>query len=113
MKPLAHPGAINTDKAPAYRSALAELKAEGKCPPDTVHRRVKYLNNIIEADHGKLKRFINPVRGFKSTKTAYATVKGFELMRMFKKGQLDIWKLSQGLTGEIWLIERQFGIYRT
>ena len=44
-------------------------------------------------------------------KTAYATIKGFELMRMFKKGQLDIWKLGQGLTGEIWLIERQFGIY--
>ena len=46
-------------------------------------------------------------------KTAYATIKGFELMQMFKKGQLDIWKLGQGLTGEIWLIERQFGIYRT
>jgi transposase-like protein len=78
-----------------------------------VHRQVKYLNNIIEADHGKLKRLINPVRGFKSMKTAYATIKGFELMRMFKKGQLDIWKLGQGLTGEIWLIERQFGVYST
>jgi len=46
-------------------------------------------------------------------KTAYATIKGFELMRMFKKGQLDIWKLGRDRTGEIWLIERQFGIYRT
>jgi hypothetical protein len=46
-------------------------------------------------------------------KTACATLKGFELMRMFKKGQLDIWKLGQGLTGEIWLIERQFDIYKT
>ena len=64
MKPWAPPGAINTGKAPAYRSVLAELKAEGKCPPDTVHRQVKYLNNIIEADHGKLKRLISPVRGF-------------------------------------------------
>ena len=84
-----------------------------KCPPDTVHRQVKYLNNIIEADHGKLKRLINPVRGFKSMKTAYATLKGFELMRMFKKGQLDMWKYGQDLTGEIRLIERQFGIYST
>ena len=77
-----------------------------------MHPQVKYLNNIIEADHGKLKRLINPVRGFKSMKTAYATIKGFELMRMFKKekGQLDIWKLGQGLTGEIWRVERQFGI---
>ncbi len=54
MKSWVHPGAINTDEAPAYRSALAELKAEGKCPPDIMHRQVKYLNNIVEADHGKL-----------------------------------------------------------
>jgi transposase, IS6 family len=44
-------------------------------------------------------------------KTAFATIKGFEVMRMFKKGQFDIWKYSQGLTGEIRLIERQFGVY--
>lgn len=65
---------INTDKAPAYGAAIDELKKEGKCPADTVHRQVKY--NIIEADHGKLKRLISPVRGFKSLKTAYATIKG-------------------------------------
>jgi len=113
IKPWAHPQTINTDKAPTFGPAIDELKKEGKCPEDMVHRQVKYLNNIIEADHGKLKRLINPVRGFKSLKTAYATIKGFELMRMFKKGQLDIWKSGQGLTGEIRLIERQFGIYIT
>ena len=68
MKSWAPPGAINTDKARPYGAAITELKAEGKCPPDTVHRQVKYLNNIIEADHGKLKRLINPVRGFKSNR---------------------------------------------
>ncbi len=45
-------------------------------------------------------------------KTAFATIKGFEVMRMFKKGQFDIWKYGLGLVGEIRLIERQFGIYR-
>jgi IS6 family transposase len=44
----------------------------------------------VEADHGKLKRLINPVRGFQSMKTAYATIKGFEVMYMFKKGQLKL-----------------------
>ena len=38
------PQVINTDKAPSYAAALAELKAEGKCPQDTQHRQVKYLN---------------------------------------------------------------------
>jgi IS6 family transposase len=39
----------------------------------------------VEADHGKLKRLINPVRGFQSMKTAYAAINGFEVMYMFKK----------------------------
>ncbi len=76
-----------------------------------MHRQVKYLNNLVEADHGKLKRQFNPVRGFNSVKTAYATIKGFEVMRIFRKGQMNAWKRGQGLTGEIRLIERQFGIY--
>ncbi|MBN8662873.1 MAG: DDE-type integrase/transposase/recombinase [Candidatus Obscuribacter phosphatis] len=35
------------------------------------HRQVKYLNNRLAAEYGKLKRLIKPVRGFKSMKTAY------------------------------------------
>ena len=72
------PQVINTDKAPTYAAALGELKKEGKCPEDTVHRQVKYLT-----DHGKLKQLIRPVRGFKTLKTAYATIKSFEVMRWF------------------------------
>ena len=102
---------INTDKAPTYAAAIAQLKQEGKCPSDTQHRQVKYLNNIVEADHGKLKRLINPVRGFQSLKTAYATIKGFEVMRAFRKGQMNPWLYGQGLLGEIRLVERQFNIY--
>ena len=71
------PEVVNTDKAPTYAGAIAELKAEGKCPQDTRHRQVKYLNNVVAADHGKLKLLIRPVRGFKTLKTAYATIKGF------------------------------------
>ena len=46
MKSWAHPQTINTDKSPTYGPAIAQLKEEGKCPEDTVHRQVKYLNNI-------------------------------------------------------------------
>ena len=65
----------HTDKAPTYAAAISELKAEGRCPQETRHRQVKYLYNVVEADHGKLKQLIRPVRGFKSMKTAYATIK--------------------------------------
>ena len=81
------PRVINTDEAPTYAVALAELKKEGRCPEETLHRQIKYLNNVIEADHGKLKQLIRPVRGFKTLKTAYATISGFEVMRALCKGQ--------------------------
>ena len=86
LKDWEKPQSINTDKAPTYGIAIAELKAEGKCPVETGHREVKYLNNVVEADHGKLKRLIKPTLGFKSMKTAYATLKGFELMNALRKG---------------------------
>lgn len=98
-------------KLPAIPRQSGDLKKEGILNNHVLHRQLKYHNNLIEADHGKLKRFIKPILGFKSMKTAYATIKGFEVMRMFRKGQLNIWTGGQGLTGEIHLIERQFDIY--
>lgn len=97
-----HPKAISIDKSPTYGKAIVEN--EGQCSPSLEHRQIKYLNNIIESDHGKLKRLIKPTLGFKTIKTAYATIKGFEVMRMFKKGTLDFWKYGQGIQGKINLI---------
>ncbi len=99
-----HPRSINTDKNPTYIQAIGQLKDEGQCSSDIEHRRVKYLNNIIESDHGKLKRLIKPTLGFKSMRTAFSTIKGFEIMKMFKKGRFDFWKYGQGIQGEIRII---------
>jgi len=73
------PRFINTDKAPTYGRALVLLKREGRCPPDVEHRQIKYQNNVIECDHGKLKRIIGVTLGFKSMKTVRGTVKSVEL----------------------------------
>jgi len=81
LKVWEKPTVINAHKAPFDAAALAELKKQGKCPEQALHRQVKYLNNVIEADHGTLKQLIQPVRGFKPLKTAYATIRGFEVMR--------------------------------
>lgn len=86
---LQEPKVINTDKNAAYPVAIAKLKEEGTLSQDCEHRSVKYLNNRIECDHGKLKRLIKPTLGFKSIETARATIEGFELMRMLKKGQFS------------------------
>ena len=70
---------------------------------------MKYLNNVVEADHGKLKLLLRPVRGFKTLKTAYATIKGFEVMRALRKGQAGIFALQDGIVGEA-RVERAFGL---
>ena len=110
LKDWEQPEVLNPDKAPTYAAAIAELKAEGKCPDETRHRQVKYLNNVAEADHGKLKLLIRPVRGFKTLKTAYATIKGFEVMRPLRKGQAGIFALQDGIVGEARIVERAFGV---
>ncbi|QFT29465.1 Integrase core domain protein [Labrenzia sp. THAF82] len=110
LKDWEKPHAINTDKAPTYGVAISELKAEGKCPQDTEHRQVKYLNNVVEADHGKLKQLIRPVHGFKTLKSAYATIKGFEVMRALRKGQASIFNFTNDIVGEARIVERAFGI---
>jgi len=110
LKDWEKPEIINTDKAPTYGVAISELKAEGKCPEKTVHRQVKYLNNVVEADHRKLKQLIRPVRGFKTLKTAYATIMGFEVMRALRKGQAAIFNLTQDIRGEARIVEHAFGL---
>ncbi|KTQ85443.1 transposase [Aureimonas ureilytica] len=85
--PHHRPSVISTDKNLAYNEAIASLRKEGRLPPTCQHRQVKFLNNRLESDHGKLKQRIRPVRGFKSRKTAHNAIRGFEVMRMFRKGQ--------------------------
>lgn len=110
LKDREKPRVINTDKAPTYSAALTELKKEGRCPEETLHRQVKYMNNIIESDHGKLKQLIRPVRGFKTLKTAYATIRGFEVMHALRKGQASAFNITRDIRGEARIVERAFGL---
>ena len=43
-------------------------------------------------------------------KTAYATIKGFEVMRALKKGQGRCFNFQGGIKGEVRMIERAFGL---
>lgn len=104
------PAIINVDLAPTYGPARAELKVVRKCPKGAKHRRGKHLNNIVEADHGELKQVTRPVRGFKMLKTAYATIKGFDLMRALRQGQASSFNVTRDMRREARLIERAFGI---
>lgn len=110
LKDWEKPTVINTDKAPTHAAALAELKQDGRCPAGTQHRQVKCLNNVIEADHGRLKQPIRPVRGFKPLRTAYATIKGVEVMRALGKGQVSAFDIRRDIRGKARIVERACGL---
>ncbi len=82
------PRVIGTDKAPTYAGAIEKLITEQKLPRMVEHRQVKYLNNVIEGDHGRLKRILGPKGGgFKTPVSAYRTLQGMEAMHALRKGQ--------------------------
>jgi IS6 family transposase len=99
---------VTTDKLASYPKAIRHLQCEGLLSNDVEHRTSKYLNNIIEADHGALKRVIRPTRGFQRMKTASATIKGFEVMRMIRRGHCT-WP-APGAAAEIRLVNQLFGV---
>jgi transposase-like protein len=102
------PSSITTDKLASYPKAIQRLQDEGLLSKNVEHRTSKYLNNIIEADHGALKRVIRPTRGFQRMKTAWAALKGFEVMRMIRRGHCIL--ARPGAKGEIRLVNQLFGL---
>ena len=67
------PVSITTDKLASYPKAIRRLQDEELLSKEFERRTSKCLNNIIEADHGALKRVIRPASRFKSMKAARAT----------------------------------------
>jgi len=102
------PSSITTDKLRSYPKAIARLKRDGQLSKETRHRTSKYLNNIIEADHGALKQVIKPTRGFHTMKTAISTIKGFEIMRMIRRGHCLTCK--PGVRDEIRFVNQLFQV---
>ncbi len=82
------PRVINVDKNAAYPSAVEHLQQEEHLPESCTLRQSKYLNNIVEQDHRFIKRLVKPGLGFGSFRTAWRTVRGYEIMNVIRKGQL-------------------------
>ena len=75
-----------TDKAPSILAAFIKLQKQGKYKK-TEHRRIKYLNNLIEQDHRKIKM---RSKSYKNLRSAAATIKGMETLHaLYKKHRRD------------------------
>jgi len=81
------PEKITIDKSGANTAAIESFNAEHEA--DIEIRQIKYLKNIVEQDHRAIKRVSRPTLGFKSFRSAAATLAGVELMHMIRKGQLQ------------------------
>ena len=76
---------------------------------ETIARRVgirssKYLNNVVEQDHRRIKQRVRTMLGFKRFDTAAVTITGIELAEKIKKEQFKIGKLPgrPATAPEIW-----------
>jgi transposase, IS6 family len=102
------PHSTITDKLGSYPKVIHRLQREGKLSGDTKHRTSKYLNDILEADHGGIKRVLRPTRGLQTIKTAYATIKGFEVMCMIRRRQCIL--CQPRVAGEVQFVNTVFGL---
>ncbi len=93
------PAKITLDGYEASHTAVAELKADGVLPESVEVRTSRYLNNLVEQDHRRVKQRYYPMLGFKSFSNAAVTLSGIELAQRIKKGQFNTSSISQAGAG--------------
>jgi transposase, IS6 family len=77
--------AVNhVDRAPAYPRVRDELI------PSARHTVEQYANNPVEADHGRLKVRLRPMRGLKSYRSARILAAGHAFVQNVRRGHYDI-----------------------
>ncbi|MCM8739330.1 IS6 family transposase [Azospirillum sp. A1-3] len=104
-----NPRTLTVDKNAAYPSATKAMKADGELWRFAKLRKIKYLNNIVEQDHRRIKRLVRPGLGFKSFHTARRTIAGYEIMAMVRKGQIAAIPAND-MSGQASFIATLFGV---
>jgi transposase-like protein len=78
------PVEVTTDRAPVYPRVLDELV------PSALHIVKQYANNPVEADHGRLKARLRPMRGLKRHRSARILAAGHAFVQNLRRGHYDI-----------------------
>lgn len=94
MKGQRVPAKVTLGAYAASHRAVADLKGDGELPERVVVRSSKYLNNLIEQDHRRIKQRLRPMMGLKRFEMAAIVISGIELAEKSKKGQFKIGKLG-------------------
>lgn len=116
MDPSGRGGAVSDFKGRHLEGEIVLWAVRWYCRYGVSYRDLEQMmaERGVPVDHstiyGKLKQLIRPVRGFETLKAAYATIKGFEVMRALRKGQAAAFKITRDIYVEVRLIERAFGL---
>jgi len=78
------PVEVTTDKAPAYLRVLDELA------PAALHVTEQYANNRVEADHGRLKARLRPMRGLKRFRSAAVITTGHAFVQNLRRDHYEL-----------------------
>jgi transposase-like protein len=78
------PAEVTTGRAAVYPRVPGELI------PSALHTVEQYANNPIEADHGRLKARLRPMRGLKRHRSARILAAGHAFVQNLRRGHYDI-----------------------
>jgi len=78
------PVEVTTDRAAAYLRVLDDVL------PDALHLTEQYANNPIEADHGRLKARLRPMRGLKRLRSAGVIAGGHAFVQNLRRGHYEL-----------------------
>jgi transposase-like protein len=99
------PLSITLDAYAGWHRTVQELKKSGEILYQKMRvRSCAYLNNIVEQDHRRVKRRVNPMLGFKSFENARIVIAGIELAQKISKRQYDLRRLrgSEASQAHVW-----------
>jgi transposase, IS6 family len=78
------PTEVTTDRAPAYPRVVDELL------PAASHVTEQYANNPVEADHGRLKARLRPMRGLTRLRSAHVISTGHAFVQNLRRGHYEL-----------------------
>jgi IS6 family transposase len=78
------PAEMVTDRAQAYLGVLDQLL------PAALHDVEQHANNVLEADHGRLKSRLRPMRGLKSEASGQLVCSGHAFVQNLRRGHYEL-----------------------
>jgi len=78
------PVEVITDRAPVFPRVIDELA------PAARHVLEPYSNNSVEADHGRLKARLRPMRGLKTMRSLRTVAIGYAFVQNLRRGHYEI-----------------------